>query len=376
MTAISIYVHIPFCASRCGYCDFNTYTASELSGGLTQEYFHEILKQEVSLAARTLNQPTVSTIFFGGGTPTLIGSAALNDMVEFIGQSFSLDEHVEITAEANPDNIDRKMFTELKAGGFNRISLGMQSVSAQVLKVLQRTHTPGAGEAAAHWARDAGFEHINIDLIYGTPGETDADVRDSVTAAVKSGVDHVSAYSLIVEDGTALARQVNSGELLAPDDDICADRFEIIDHMLGEAGMQWYEISNWALPGGQGQHNQVYWSGSDWWGIGPGAHSHLDGTRWWNHKHPSTYARALEGGSPQVGLEVLTGEQRHVETVMLGLRTRKGFDLAVLTEAERNRCVGLAVRGVLDAEALDRGVVRVSNSGRLIADFATNEILG
>lgn len=376
MAPISLYVHVPFCVSRCGYCDFNTYTASELAGGVNQESFHEILNQEVAFAARTLDQPTVSTIFFGGGTPTLIGAAALNNTLEFIGNKFSISDTVEITTEANPDSVDAKMFAELKAGGFNRISIGMQSASTNVLKILQRTHTPGASEQAARLAREAGFDHVNMDLIYGTPGETDADVRASVTAAVDSGVDHISAYSLIVEDGTALARQVQSGELPAPDEDLSADRFEIIDQMLEDAGMQWYEISNWALPGGQGQHNQSYWNGSDWWGIGPGAHSHLSGTRWWNHKHPSTYARALETGSPQAGQEVLTAEQRHVETVMLGLRTRAGVALDSLTHAERGRCPDLAARGLLDTGALALGVVRVSDHGRLVADSVIRELLG
>lgn len=376
MAPLSLYVHVPFCVSRCGYCDFNTYTASELGGGVNQESFHEILNQEVAFAARTLDQPTVSTIFFGGGTPTLLGAAALNNILEFIGNQFSLSDTVEITTEANPDSVDAKMFAELKAGGFNRISIGMQSASSKVLKVLQRTHTPGASEKAARLAREAGFEHVNMDLIYGTPGETDADVRASVTAAIESGVNHISAYSLIVEDGTALARQVQSGELPAPDEDLSADRFEIIDHMLEDAGMQWYEISNWALPGGQGQHNQSYWNGSDWWGIGPGAHSHRSGTRWWNHKHPSTYARALENGSPQAGQEVLTVEQRHVEMVMLGLRTRKGVDLGLLSDAERERCSALAARGALDSAALAEGVARVSDHGRLLADQTVRELLG
>ncbi len=376
MASISLYVHIPFCASRCGYCDFNTYTASELSGGVNQETFHEVLKKEVALAARTLNQPTVSTIFFGGGTPTLIGSNSLNSILEFIGSNFSLSPQVEITTEANPDGVDGTMFAELKAGGFNRISLGMQSASTNVLKVLQRTHTPGASERAAHLARNAGFDHVNMDLIYGTPGETDADVRASVAAAVESGVDHISAYSLIVEDGTALSRQVNSGELPAPDEDICADRYEIIDELLREAGMEWYEISNWARPGGQSLHNQAYWNGSDWWGIGPGAHSHISGTRWWNHKHPSTYALALREGSPESGRELLTSDQRHVEKVMLGLRTRTGLDLNSLSGEERQRCGDLATRGLLDPEALAEGVVRVSEAGRLVADWAIRELLG
>lgn len=373
---VSLYVHIPFCSSRCGYCDFNTYTAQELSGGIQQSSFHEVLIQEVVLAAQTLNRPTVSTVFFGGGTPTMIGAPALINILEVIGREFSLSSNVEITTEANPDSVDEQMFRELKSGGFTRISLGMQSVSPTVLRVLQRTHTPGASESAARMARKAGFEHVNMDLIYGTPGESNADVRESVDAALAAGVNHVSAYSLIVEDGTPLARQVRAGELSAPDEDVCADRYEIIDEMLTSAGLHWYEVSNWAIPGVECKHNQAYWRGADWWGIGPGAHSHQAGTRWWNHKHPSTYARSLEEGSPRAGEEILTADQMHAESVMLGLRTRQGVPFDLLSEAERIRCRDLAVQGVLDMTGVESGVARVSQAGRLVADLAIREILG
>ena len=329
------------------------------------------------MAADTMGNPEVVTVFFGGGTPTLIGATALNSILESIGNNFTLTTDVEVTTEANPDSVDLQMLKELRSGGFNRVSIGMQSASQNVLKVLQRTHTPGSSEKVARLAKDAGFEHVNLDLIYGTPGETDADVRASVDAVLAAGVDHVSAYSLIVEDGTALARQVRSGEVPAPEDDLCADRYEIIDSMLTHAGMQWYEVSNWANPGAECRHNQAYWSGADWWGIGPGAHSHRDGTRWWNYKHPSTYARALqEGESPAEGQETLTAAQRHTEAVMLSLRTRGGLPRKEFSPEEWRRAVDLQGRGLVDLPALGEGVLRLSDSGRLLADAVVREVLG
>ena len=377
MTALSLYVHVPFCASRCGYCDFNTYTAKELGSGVDQENFHEFLIREIKIASEHLGDRPVDSVFIGGGTPTLIGASALNLVLESIGNSFNLAPNIEITTEANPDSVDALMLEQLRAGGFTRISLGMQSAASNVLKVLQRTHTPGASVSAAKLARAAGFDHVNLDLIYGTPGESDQDVRDSVSAVIDAGVDHVSAYSLIVEQGTPLARQVARGELPAPDDDICADRYEIIDTMLGAAGFDWYEVSNWARPGGECTHNQAYWLNSDWWGIGPGAHGHVGGTRWWNHKHPSTYAAALESGSSlRAGEETLTLEQAHTEMIMLGLRTRAGLTADCLTGSESERVPGLIGRGILDSSAWDAGVVRVTPRGRLLADLAVRELLG
>jgi len=375
---LSLYVHVPFCASRCGYCDFNTYTATELGSGVDQRSFHEFLLREVRIASEQLGDRPVESVFIGGGTPTLIGATALNSVLEGIGNFFNLAPHAEITTEANPDSVDKNLLQELRAGGFTRISLGMQSAASNVLKVLQRTHTPGVSVDAAQLARAVGFEHVNLDLIYGTPGESDQDVRDSVNAVVDAGVDHVSAYSLIVEQGTPLARQVARGDIPAPDDDICADRYEIIDTMLNAAGFDWYEVSNWARPGGECVHNQAYWLNADWWGIGPGAHSHVGGTRWWNHKHPSTYAAALESGATlRAGQEVLTPEQMHIEKVMLGLRTRTGLPAQELSAAEAERVPALIERGVVEqVDGEPQGVVRITDQGRLVADSAVRELLG
>jgi len=373
----SLYIHIPFCASICGYCDFNTYTAQELGGGVSQGTFHELLIRELELASRTLDAPVVSTVFIGGGTPTLIGSDALTQILRGIENHFPIDPQVEITTEANPDSVDARMLSALRDGGFNRVSFGMQSVAPGVLATLQRTHTAGASEQAAKWAREAGFEHVNLDLIYGTPGETDSDVRDSVDACINAGVDHVAAYSLIVEPGTAMARAVNSGALPPPDDDACADRHGIIDTMLQGAGFDWYEVSNWALSGGKSTHNQVYWTNANWWGVGPGAHSHVNGRRWVNHKHPATYAKALESGVVLHGdIEELTPAQIHVEKVMLALRTRAGLRVDELDAEERERAQGFAALGIIDPVDFGNGVVRVTDSQRLFADRVIRDLLG
>ena len=282
-STLSLYVHVPFCSSRCGYCDFNTYTATELGGEVRRDSFHEVLAAEVRIAAEQLaTEQQVSTVFVGGGTPTLLGSRGLNHVLQEIRRSFGLVDGAEVTTEANPDSVDQRMLAELRAGGFTRMSFGMQSSAPRVLRVLERTHTPGASVQAARWASEVGFEHVNLDLIYGTPGETDDDLRSSLEAALSAGIDHLSAYALIVEDGTALSRRIARGELAAPDDDVCADRYELIDERLVAAGMPWYEVSNWSKPGGECQHNLAYWRSQDWCGVGPGAHSDVDGKRWWN----------------------------------------------------------------------------------------------
>jgi oxygen-independent coproporphyrinogen-3 oxidase len=371
---VSLYVHVPFCASRCGYCDFNTYTAEELGGGVRRDSFHEVLNAEIDLAATVLGQRTVTTVFVGGGTPTLLGSAGLNPVLERIRENFDVAPDAEITTEANPDSVTEQMLAELRAGGFTRISFGMQSASSAVLRILERTHTSGASVQAAGWARAAGFDHVNLDLIYGTPGETDDDLRRSLDAALGAGVDHVSAYALIVEDGTALSRKVSRGELPAPDDDVCADRYEIIDRALTAAGMPWYELSNWAVPGGECQHNLAYWTDANWWGVGPGAHSHIDGQRWWNVKHPATYAERLSAGvSPEAEREVLNVEQQNAERILLGIRLAGGLSRADL--AADAAVTDLLADGLIEPAASDASRVVLTLRGRLLADAVTRALI-
>ena len=373
-STLSLYVHVPFCSSRCGYCDFNTYTATELGNSVSRDTFHEVLAKEVRLAAEQLGSSRkISTVFVGGGTPTLLGSHGLNFVLNEIKQSFGLVENAEVTTEANPDSVTPQMLSELREGGFTRVSLGMQSSAPKVLQILERTHTPGASVQAAKWATEAGFEHVNLDLIYGTPGESDDDLIASVEAALEAGIDHLSAYALIVEDGTALSRKIQRGELPMPDDDVCADRYELIDSRMQAAGLPWYEVSNWGKPGGECQHNLAYWRSQDWWGIGPGAHSHVNGNRWWNIKHPSPYAeRIAQWESPSAGTEVLTTDQVHMEEVMLGVRLAQGIALDTVSV---DRVKDLVAGGLVDPNSVAMGRVQLTLAGRLLADAVIRDLL-
>ncbi|MCG5211909.1 radical SAM family heme chaperone HemW [Streptosporangium sp. KLBMP 9127] len=367
------YVHVPFCVTRCGYCDFNTYTSAELGPGASHRDYADTAIEEVRLARRVLGDaaPKVETVFFGGGTPTLLPPGDLVRVLGAIEAEFGIAEGAEVTTEANPESVDPASLATLRAGGFTRMSFGMQSASDHVLRVLDRRHTPGRPAEAVREARAAGFEHVNLDLIYGTPGETDDDWRASLEAALSAGPDHVSAYSLIVEDGTRLAARIRRGELPMPDDDVAADRYLIAEELLGGAGLTWYEISNWAVSeAARCRHNLLYWTGGDWWGVGPGAHSHVGGTRWWNVKHPAAYAaRLAEGASPGHAREVLGGDDRAVEKVMLELRLASGVGLAAVRREARPVIDDATAAGLLELDPLtrrDRLVLTLK--GRLLAD--------
>ncbi|OLT04213.1 coproporphyrinogen III oxidase [Pseudonocardia sp. CNS-004] len=373
-----IYVHVPFCAARCGYCDFNTYTASELAGsGASPDGWLAAVHHELDLAVRTVGRRPVDTVFVGGGTPSLIGAARLGEVLAAVRDAFGLAPGAEVTTESNPESTSPEFFAELAAAGFTRVSLGMQSAAPHVLRVLERRHTPGRAVAAAREARSAGIGHVNLDLIYATPGETDDDLRASLDAVLGAGVDHVSAYSLIVEDGTALARRVARGELPAPDDDVAAARYELIDDRLSAAGMPWYEVSNWAAsPEAVCRHNIGYWTDGDWWGLGPGAHSHLAGTRWWNVKHPARYAGLLAAGeSPEADREALTEPERHTERVMLQLRLATGIPLTLLDATGVAAAGRAAADGLLDPAALAEGRAVLTRPGRLLADRVVRDLL-
>lgn len=373
---LGLYLHVPFCATRCGYCDFNTYTAEELGSGVRRDTFAEILVAEIGMAAAELGDRPVDTVFIGGGTPTLLGADGLARLLDGVRASFRLAPDAEVTCEANPDSVDEALLAGLLDAGITRMSFGMQSSAPHVLAVLDRTHTPGASVAAALSARAAGFEHVNLDLIYGTPGETDDDVRASLDSVLSAEVDHVSAYALIVEPATPLARRVRAGVLPAPDDDDCARRYELIDDVLVAAGMPWYEVSNWAVPGAACRHNLGYWSGGDWWGIGPGAHSHVSGRRWWNVKHPATYARRLaDGESPLDGSEVLTHEQRITERVMLAVRMADGLPVDDVPLETRSALPRLEQTGLIVPGGAARGRVVLTRRGRLLADSVIRDLV-
>jgi oxygen-independent coproporphyrinogen-3 oxidase len=367
-----IYVHVPFCATRCGYCDFNTYTAGEL-GGSTPDGWLAALQIELAMAAAAVGEVPVDTVFVGGGTPSLLGVQRLADVLAAVRANFSFSPDAEVTTEANPESTSPEFFAAVRAAGYTRVSLGMQSASARVLAVLDRTHSPGRAGAAAREALAAGFEHVNLDLIYGTPGESDDDLLASLDAALATGVDHVSAYALVVEDGTALARRVRRGEIPAPDDDVLAARYQLIDRHLSAAGFGWYEVSNWSRPGGHCRHNEGYWSGGQWWGAGPGAHGFIGDVRWWNIKHPSAYAETLTSGqSAAAGFERIGPRERHIEDVLLGIRLRRGLPVTTLSGTEQLRARRAVAEGLLAAVG---GRLVLTDRGRLMADGVVRDLI-
>ncbi|MET1071055.1 MAG: radical SAM family heme chaperone HemW [Umezawaea sp.] len=372
-----VYVHVPFCATRCGYCDFNTYTAGELGTSASPQSWLEGLRAELDLAAKVLGTPPrADTVFVGGGTPSLLGADGLADVLAAVRSSFGLNPGAEVTTESNPESTSAEFFAGIRDAGYTRVSLGMQSAARHVLATLDRKHTPGRPVDAAREARAAGFEHVNLDLIYGTPGETADDLKGSLDAVHSAGVDHVSAYALIVEEGTALARKVDRGVLPMPDDDVLADKYEQIDAAMSAQGMAWYEVSNWATDSAaRCAHNLLYWRGHDWWGAGPGAHSHVGGLRWWNVKHPARYADVLAAGqSPAAGRELLTADDRRVERVLLELRLREGLPLDVLDDDARAEAKVAADDGLLEPDALAEGRCVLTDRGRLLADAVVHRL--
>jgi oxygen-independent coproporphyrinogen-3 oxidase len=383
-----LYVHVPFCEVRCGYCDFNTYTATDLGGppgtpvvpGASRSTYADAAVAEIALARRALGDVDVpvQTVFFGGGTPTLLPPSDLTRILAAVDDRFGLADGAEVTTESNPDSVDADTLARLRDGGLTRISFGMQSAVPHVLRVLDRTHDPERVPRAVQWARDAGFDQVSLDLIYGTPGESRDDWAVSLEAALACGPDHLSAYSLIVEDGTALARQVRRGEVAMTDDDDLADKYLAADEALAAAGMRWYEVSNWArTPEAGCRHNLLYWTGADWWGIGPGAHSHVGGVRWWNVKHPAAYAgRIGRGVSPAAGRELLDERTRRLERVLLETRLRQGLPVELLEDAGRAALAGHVERGLVEADAAARGRVVLTIRGRLLADAVVRDLVG
>jgi oxygen-independent coproporphyrinogen-3 oxidase len=379
--AFGLYVHIPFCAVRCGYCDFNTYTATELGGGASQDAYAQTAVSEVALAATVMTRSglpdrKLGTVFFGGGTPTLLPADDLAMILRAAIDQWGIEDGAEVTTEANPDSVTPESLAVLKEAGFTRVSFGMQSAVPHVLKVLDRTHTPSRVPQVVQWAREAGLA-VSLDLIYGTPGESLADWRHSLETALSYEPDHISAYALIVEDGTKLAAQMRRGEVPGIDDDDHADKYELADQLISEAGLGWYEVSNWARTPEQAcRHNLAYWRGDDWWGIGPGAHSHVGGVRWWNVKHPSAYANRLSQGlSPAAGTETLDAETRNLERVMLEARLQSGLDVSTLSAGGRQEVAGLIAAGLVDPAAAFRGRLVLTLKGRLLADAVVRRIL-
>ncbi len=367
-----VYLHVPFCRVRCGYCDFNTYTATELRGARQDAYADEVLR-EIALSADVMDERgprrSAQTVFFGGGTPTLLPAGDLARMLSGVRDTFGIAAGAEVTVEANPDTMNPRVADALAAAGVTRLSIGMQSAVPHVLAALDRTHDPANVATAVAAARGAGLD-VSVDLIYGAPGESLDDWRRSVETAVALEPDHVSAYALIIEAGTRLERQIRRGEVPAPDDDLQADMYELADERLAAAGFSWYEVSNWARSTDQrSRHNLAYWRGTDWWGYGPGAHSHIAGLRWWNVKHPAAYAQRLSAGeSPAAGRERPDAEARRLESVLLRSRIVDGLAVDELANDSRRAVASLIADGLIEGADAVRGRVVLTRRGRLMAD--------
>lgn len=406
---LSLYVHVPFCRVRCGYCDFNTYTVGFGPGAQVGDYAPSVLA-EASLAARVMAESGLpareaETVFFGGGTPTMLDTAELAEILTGLRDRIGIAPGAEVTLEANPDTVTREGLVQLADAGFTRVSFGMQSAVPAILETLDRTHTPERVPLVVQWAKDAGLS-TSVDLIYGTPGESLADWETSLRAALSYETDHISAYALVVEEGTKMGAQVARGELPTPDPDDEAAKYELADALLSEAGYAWYEISNFAratdadLASGRpstfyahaSAHNLAYWRDWDWWGLGPGAHSHVGRMRWWNVKNPAAYAARLrEGRSPAYAGEILDEDTRELERVMLGVRTSEGIELVGLPGTRQTdeagaalgagavsggRVAALIADGLIDAAAALRGRAILTLRGRLLADYVTRELMG
>ena len=370
---LSFYVHIPYCIKRCGYCDFNTYTPSELQDGATLEivsgdYIDAVLKE-------LENAPVdkAPTIFFGGGTPSLLPPKDLGRVITAIKERNGLTQDCEITLEANPDSVTPEKLQGFIDAGFNRISFGMQSAKPHVLAALDRTHNPENVKKAVDGARAVGFSSISVDLIYGTPGESLEDWRETLTAALELDIDHISAYALIVEEGTKLAARIKRGELTMPDDDLMADMYLLLDFMCEQAGFTWYELSNWSKAGHECKHNVAYWKSLNWWGLGPGAHSHIDKKRFWNLKHPNTYKTKLFAGDTVIlGSEDLSDEQLHDEALLLAIRMREGVPKNLLSEVQIAKFDEYVASEDLIQE---QDAFVLTTKGRLLADLIVREAL-
>lgn len=378
---LAFYIHIPYCVKRCGYCDFNTYTPSELkiTEGLAQisNSYIDLLLMEIKAAKVQVGQSVnVPSIFFGGGTPSLMQPDDIGRVISTIKSEFTLLPDAEITMECNPDTVTKESLAAFRAIGVNRISFGMQSAVKHVLATLDRTHNPENLLQVTTWAKEVGFSEISVDLIYGTPGESLADWQTSIDAALALPITHISAYALIIEEGTKLAAQIKRGEVAQVDDDLTAEKYLVADKAFTAAGFEWYELSNWAKSGSLSKHNLAYWLGDNWWGAGPGAHSHLNGKRFWNVKHPNLYKeRVLANQSPVADSEVLEELQIESERLMLSLRLPSGVDKQSLNELQLAELSSYVESGHLDQANWNQGRATLTLDGRLIADRILRQIL-
>ncbi|MDQ1430728.1 MAG: hypothetical protein QOF40_1330, partial [Actinomycetota bacterium] len=367
--AFGVYVHVPFCAARCDYCDFATWTDR---AHLVDDYVAGCI---TDIRRRAL--PDATSVFFGGGTPSLLAADGLTAIHDAIPRAAG----AEVTVECNPDSVDAAKLRDYVAAGVNRASFGVQSMRAHVLAALGRTHDPANVERAVGWARDAGIERINLDLIYGTPGERVQDWEATLDAALALGPTHVSAYALTVEAGTPLGQAVAAGERAAPDDDDQALKYEVADDRFQAAGLPWYEVSNWARPGDECRHNLLYWQEGDYAAIGCAAHGHTTlengaGRRWWNVRTPERYLAAIAAGeSPEAGSEILDADARADEALVLALRTAGGIKLPC-ADAEPSG-VASCIDELVDIGLLGRsnGRAVLTRRGRLLGNEVASRLL-
>ena len=378
---LAFYIHIPYCVKRCGYCDFNTYTPAELqlTEGLTQisNSYIDLLVKEIEFARNQVGESAiVPSIFFGGGTPSLMEASDIKRVITAISEQFKLDPIAEVTLETNPDTVTKEKLKQFFEAGINRISFGMQSSVSHVLKTLDRTHNPENLPQVTKWASEVGFKEISVDLIYGTPGESKQDWQQSIDSALALPISHISAYALIVEEGTKLAAQIKRGEIAKPDDDLTAEKYIMADKAFTTAGFHWYELSNWAKPNSQSKHNLAYWLGHNWWGAGPGAHSHINGKRFWNVKHPNLYKQKIQANETVIlDSEVLKGSQIESERLMLSIRLPQGLEKNTLNNQQILELTDYVNSGHLDQENWNLGRATLTLDGRLIADRIVREIL-
>lgn len=397
-----VYVHVPFCRARCGYCDFTAYALSELEGATMGEYVGAAL-EELAMARRTLGgggmpggsaadggkagvasmdpAPKADTVYFGGGTPTMLHVSDLARLLKGVGEEFGIANGAEVTIEANPDSVTAESLAGLAEAGFTRVSLGMQSAVPAVLATLERTHRPENVALAVEGARAAGLA-VSLDLIYGTPGETLENWGATIDVALALDPDHLSAYALVIEPRTRMGAALRRGDIAPVDPDLQAEMYEAADGAFTRAGYEWYEVSNWARGDSHRcRHNLGYWRGGDWWGIGPGAHSHLGARggrpaiRWWNTKHPRTYGERVSAGeSPEEGRETLEVDSMRLEEVLLGVRLREGLDIGILEDGARAALPALVDDGLIGGTGIERGRVVLTLRGRLLADVVVRSL--
>jgi putative oxygen-independent coproporphyrinogen III oxidase len=378
---LAFYIHIPYCIKRCGYCDFNTYTPAELQitselKDISNSYIDLLISEIKSARIEVGESAVIPSIFFGGGTPSLMEASDIGRVISTIKDQFNLAKDAEITLETNPDTVTKEKLAQFLAAGVNRLSFGMQSAVPHVLATLDRTHNPDNLPQVTKWAKEVGFKEISVDLIYGTPGESKEDWQRSIDAALSLPITHISAYALIVEEGTKLAAQIKRGEVANVDDDLSADKYIMADQAFTSAGFNWYELSNWAKPNSESRHNIFYWLGKNWWGAGPGAHSHLNGRRFWNVKHPNLYKeRIIKGESAVAEFENLESVQIESERLMLSIRLPSGVEKSTLNDKQILDLAGYVESGHLDQANWNLGRATLTLDGRLIADRILREML-